>query len=126
VRFEIVPDDFILSASLRFALGASLRLFEIVPDDFIAVFRLARHPPGRFSTNCSWPFVADTPRRHCRHSSKVIVSPRRLARSRVAPRSGTVAADRVAFLTLCSQSSGQRVRMSTRKRVVPRYTSDIS
>jgi hypothetical protein len=50
--FEIVPDDFILSASLRFALRASLRLFEIVPDDFIAVFRLARHPPERFSTDC--------------------------------------------------------------------------
>jgi hypothetical protein len=50
--FEIVPDDFILSASLRFALRASLRLFEIIPDDFIAVFRLARHPPRRFSTNC--------------------------------------------------------------------------
>jgi hypothetical protein len=26
---------FLLSASLRFALRASLRLFEIVPDDFI-------------------------------------------------------------------------------------------
>jgi hypothetical protein len=36
----------LLSASLRFALRASLRLFEIVPDDFIAVFRLARHPRG--------------------------------------------------------------------------------
>jgi hypothetical protein len=43
---------FLLSASLCFALRASLRLFEIVPDDFIAVFRLARHPPERFSTNC--------------------------------------------------------------------------
>jgi hypothetical protein len=42
----------LLSASLRFALRASLRLFEIVPDDFIAVFRLARHPPERVSTNC--------------------------------------------------------------------------
>jgi hypothetical protein len=42
----------LLSASLRFALRASLRLFEIVPDDFIAVLRLARHPPARFSTNC--------------------------------------------------------------------------
>jgi hypothetical protein len=46
--FEIVPDDFILSASLRFALRASLRLFEIVPDDFIAVLCVARHPPARF------------------------------------------------------------------------------
>jgi hypothetical protein len=43
---------FLLSASLRFALRANLRLFEIVPGDFIAVFRLARHPPERFSTNC--------------------------------------------------------------------------
>jgi hypothetical protein len=43
---------FLLSASLRFSQRASLRLFEIVPDDFIAVFRLARHPPERFSTNC--------------------------------------------------------------------------
>jgi hypothetical protein len=42
---------FLLSASLRFALRASLRLFEIVPDDFISVFRLARHLPERFSTN---------------------------------------------------------------------------
>jgi hypothetical protein len=42
----------LLSAPLRFALRASLRLFEIVPDDFIAVFRLARHPQERFSTNC--------------------------------------------------------------------------
>jgi hypothetical protein len=42
----------LLSASLRFALRASLRLFEIVPDDFIAVFRLARYTPERFSTNC--------------------------------------------------------------------------
>jgi hypothetical protein len=42
---------FLLSASLRFALRASLRLFEIVPHDFIAVFGLAWHPPERFSTN---------------------------------------------------------------------------
>jgi hypothetical protein len=42
----------LLSASLRFALWASLRLFEIVPDDFIVAFRLARHPPERFSTKC--------------------------------------------------------------------------
>jgi hypothetical protein len=39
------------TAVLPFALRASLRLFEIVPDDFVAVFRLARHPPQRFSTN---------------------------------------------------------------------------
>jgi hypothetical protein len=32
-------------------LRASLRLFEIAPGDFIAVFRLARHPPQRLSTN---------------------------------------------------------------------------
>jgi hypothetical protein len=43
---------FLLSASLRFALRASLRLFEIVADDFITVFRLAQHPPERFSRNC--------------------------------------------------------------------------
>jgi hypothetical protein len=43
---------FLLSASLRFALRARLRLFEIVPDDFIAVLGLARHPPEHFSTNC--------------------------------------------------------------------------
>jgi hypothetical protein len=42
---------FLLSASLRFALRASLRLFEIVPDDFITVLRVDRHPPQRFSTN---------------------------------------------------------------------------
>jgi hypothetical protein len=41
----------LLSASLRFALRASLRLFEIVADDFIAVCCLARHPPERFSAN---------------------------------------------------------------------------
>jgi hypothetical protein len=32
-------------------LRASLWLSEIVSDDFIAVLRLARHPPERFSTN---------------------------------------------------------------------------
>jgi hypothetical protein len=43
--YEIVADDLIPSASLRFALWASLRLFEIAPGDFIT-------PPERFSTNC--------------------------------------------------------------------------
>jgi hypothetical protein len=42
----------LLSASLRFALRASPRPFEIVPDDFIAVLRVDRHPPERFSKSC--------------------------------------------------------------------------
>jgi hypothetical protein len=43
---------FLLSASLHFALRASLRLFEIVPDDFTPVLRVVWYPPARFSTNC--------------------------------------------------------------------------
>jgi hypothetical protein len=54
---EIVPDDFILSASLRFALRASLRLFEIVPDDFITVLRVFRRLAERFSTVAAKEFI---------------------------------------------------------------------
>jgi hypothetical protein len=37
--------------SLGKSLCLGLRLFGIAPDDFIGVFRLARHPPTRFSTH---------------------------------------------------------------------------
>jgi hypothetical protein len=53
VETTVLPfSALLLSASLRFALPAILRLFEFISEDFIGVFRLARQPPARFSVNC--------------------------------------------------------------------------